>query len=66
MVLGIMMEMTWARKGAHNKNYTRGRAVLLANSHAGEVPARDAGPNIRLLEAGRPGSVRRNGLKCHC
>ena len=43
-------------------NYTKGRAVLLANSHAGEGPARDAGSNLRLLEAGRPGAVRRNGL----
>jgi len=35
--------------------------TLLANSHTGEDPAREAGPNLRLLEAGRPGPGERSG-----
>jgi len=42
----------WKKKDAQQKTKLTGRAVLLANSHTGEDPAREAGPNLRLLEAG--------------
>ena len=51
----------WKKKDAQQKTKLTGRAVLLANSHTGEDPAREAGPNLRLLEAGRPGPGERSG-----
>ena len=54
-------DMGVEEKGTHNKTKLTGRAVLLANSHTGEGPARETGPNLRLLEAGRPESGERSG-----
>ena len=52
--------MKGVEKGAHNiKLKLQDRAVLLANSHAGEGPARGAGSSPRLIEAGQPDSGRR-------
>ena len=52
--------MKGVEKGAHNiKLKLQDRAVLLANSQAGEGPARGAGSSRRLIEAGRPDSGRR-------
>ena len=44
---------------AQHKTTLKDRAVLLANSHEGEGPARGAGPNLHLLGRGWPAGIGR-------